>query len=80
VVEKEDRERRGRNRSREKGRSRRRRERMKREMRMGYVVWHLMKTFFVIVFAIIGTKFDDCGTNLVEFFMKYNPEVIKHRA
>ena len=26
----------------------------------------------------VGTKFDDCGTKLVEISTKYNPEVIKY--
>ena len=37
-----------------------------------------MGTFFIIIFAIIGTKFGDCGTTFVEISMKYNPEVIKY--
>ena len=42
-------------------------------------VWHIMGTFFAILFAIIGTKFDNCGTKFVEISTKYNPEVIKYR-
>ena len=37
-----------------------------------------MGTFFVVIFAMVGTKFDDCGTKFNELGMKYNPEVIKY--
>jgi len=43
------------------------------------VIWNIMETSLVITFAIIGTKFDDCGTKFVEHSTKYNSEVVRYR-
>jgi len=47
------------------------------------LIWHIMGTFFVIIFAIIGTKLVRNLRSRYGFSVresrKYNPEVIKYR-
>ena len=45
---------------------------------LSVIVGNILGTFFVIIFAVIGTKFDNYGTKIVELSTKYNPEVIKY--
>ena len=43
------------------------------------VIWNIMGTLFVIIFAVIGTKCDHGGKKFDERGTKYNPEVINYK-